>query len=84
LWRHHNGLCVVEEKPVKTKFNPKDVPKWCNWIAVDDDGRCWTYSIKPERGVIEFMWWPQQHGRWGKLYEGKPPKNWKEELYTWK
>jgi len=68
-----------------SKFNPKKVPDWCKWIAVDKNGECWAYSIKPEINKQEepYKWWPQQHGLWMPLYEGKTPKNWKNELYTW-
>jgi hypothetical protein len=58
------------------------VPNWVNWIAVDKDGYVFGYSAKPHT---------EKDGSWNtddsvleSLYIGKPPKNWKEELYEWK
>ena len=67
------------------KFNEKDVPSWCKWIAVDFDGSCWAFTAKPESiRYYKGEWWPKTNaGKQVKLYEGKPPKNWKDELYTW-
>ena len=68
------------------KFNPAKVPKWCKWIAVDEDGGCWAYSAKPiiETELFGNRWMPKhQTGRWHLLYTRKPSKNWKDELYTW-
>ena len=68
-----------------SKFNPKKVPKWCKWIAVDPDGGCHAYRVKPRHGVI-FSEWIIFDGYSSHkfLYRGKPPKNWKDELYTWR
>ena len=69
------------------KFNPKTVPSWVRWIAVDEDGKCWGYEVEPRLPFISINEWllnpGKNGGRFVKLYEGKPPKNWKEELYTW-
>lgn len=65
-----------------SKFNPKKVPIWCKWIAVDENGSCWGFSLKPESFV--FMWDSYKLGCESvALYKGNPPKNWKDELYTW-
>ena len=75
---------------MKTKFNPKDVPDWCKWIAVDEDGVCCAFRKKPYQEAS----YPTLKGYWNindvienenavDLYKGKPPKNWKDELYTW-
>ena len=75
---------------MKKKFNPKDVPSWARWLAVDENGTCAAYRTKPTPIREQY-----QQGYWsidgfdlsGKtfvdLYKGKPPKNWKAELYTW-
>ncbi len=69
---------------MKTKFNRKDVSRWCKWIAVDKDGACWEYPTKPviycESGVWSL---PTLYLKVRFLYKGEPPKNWKDELYTW-
>jgi len=61
------------------------VPKWVNWMAVDENGQCWMYESKPIANVD--VWFipfnVERKRKFKKLYEGKPPKNWKEELYTW-
>lgn len=65
-----------------SKFNPKDVPSWCKWIAVDDNGAEWAYDSEPSHNN-GYMVWVNDGDRARLLYYGKPPKNWKEELYTW-
>jgi hypothetical protein len=66
------------------KFNPKEVPDWCKWIAVDKDGECLAYSAKPVNMTDPPLWVPKHTGvMFETLYKGKPPKNWKDELYTW-
>ncbi len=70
---------------MKTKFNPKDVPSWCKWIAVDKDGFCFAYSTKPKTRIV-LESWDNDHnpkGQWRVLYRERKPKNWKDELYTW-
>jgi len=71
---------------MKTKFNPKDVPSWCKWIAVDESGRCWGFENKPDTKSSRYNgnWDTRNIDKAVELYEGKPPKNWKDELYTWK
>jgi hypothetical protein len=72
---------------MKTKFNPKDVPSWCKWIAVDKNGECNAYSIKPtprdKPYISEWDFDDWNNHQYITLYKGKPPKNWKDELYTW-
>ncbi len=68
---------------MKTKFNRKDVSDWCKWIAVDKDGACWEYSGMPFLGRTSSVWSDRYHSKAKLLYRGAPPKNWKNELYTW-
>ncbi len=68
---------------MKTKFNPEDVSKWCRWIAVDKNGECWEFSGKPLAFSAFEIWNNTQPIKYRLLYKGEPPKNWKEELYTW-
>lgn len=72
---------------MKTKFNPKDVPSWCKWIAVDKDGDAYGFKNKPVILIKSNLWaLALKEGglsKFKKLYKDKPPKNWKEELYTW-
>lgn len=75
---------------MKTKFNPKDVPHWVRWIAVDRDGDCWGFSAKPIYNAefgngFEYGKWDTKSLRSEAclLYCGKPPRNPESELYTW-
>ena len=58
-----------------------EIPNWVNWIAVDKDGSVFGYLIEPYK-VLKGRWWGSSEDN-EKLYRGKPPKNWKDELYTW-
>ena len=67
-----------------SKFNPAKVPKWCKWIAVDKDGECWAFENKPATNTVyKCVWDTCFSDEAVRLYKGKPPKNWKDELYTW-
>jgi len=55
------------------------VPDWVNWIAVDKSGRGFGYIRRPAKGC---EMWVNGEG-FVCLYQGNPPKNWKDELYTW-
>ena len=67
---------------MKTKFNEKDVPKGTNWIATDKDGACFAFNVEPRK--VDYRTWDVMRPDWSHLlYLGKPPKNWKNELYTW-
>lgn len=57
------------------------VPDWANWIAVDKDGTCYAFADKPVKRAR--VWDVSGFSASRILYRGKPPKNWKEELYTW-
>ena len=56
-----------------------EIPDWVRWIAVDKNGLTEGYSIRPEP---ETRWWLSRDES-VILYRAKPPKNWKDELYTW-
>ncbi len=68
---------------MKTKFNPKDVPDWCKWIAVEQSGVCFAFSKEPFVSHIFAFLGAAPFSKGKFLYKGAPPKNWKEELYTW-
>ena len=66
------------------KFNEKKVPKWCRWLAVDKNGECWAFENKPrQKDLIYGRWDTDFIDNAEMLYSGKPPKNWKDELYQW-
>lgn len=60
-----------------------NIPIWTNWIAVDESGDVYAYENEPRK---EYDSWDvnlKKHGELKFLYKDKPPKNWKDELYTW-
>ena len=59
------------------------VPDWVNWIAVDENGVVYGYEEKPRHSEFFHGEWIIDSGDMCELYKGKPPKNWKDELYTW-
>lgn len=81
--KHKASYTVPNGGKMKTKFNAKDVSNWCKWIAVDEDGFCYEYSIKPDNKRSIGEQWLNNGGQEKFLYKGKPPKNWRNELYTW-
>ena len=59
-----------------------DVPSWVNWMAVDYNGDCFGYEVKPTTSMAD-QWWGNRSGRYQRLYSGNKPKNRKDELYMW-
>ncbi len=59
-----------------------EIPEEVNWIAGDENGKVWGYECEPEQNKKIFSWVSSSGHAW-MLYEGRPPKNWKDELYTW-
>jgi len=58
------------------------VPDWVNWMAADKSGQVWAYRNKPYISRHDNYW--SCNGRNERIYNGKPPKNFRDELYTWK
>ena len=54
------------------------IPDWVNWIAQDKDCCWWEYETKPE---LTSNCWDAFRGSY--LYQGKPPKDFTQELYKW-
>jgi len=60
------------------------VPDWVNWIAVDENGEVWGWEKEPSQyNCNSHSFWDAGYGMSSRLYNAPPPKNWKEELYTW-
>ena len=59
------------------------VPEWVNWMTVDSSGFCTGHETKPKQTPYLNGSWFVNERRTCFLYSGKPPKNWKDELYTW-
>ena len=75
----NNTLGVNNMNTMKVEI---EVPDWVNWMAVDENGNVYGYSCKPKI-YIEDGYWHCMKGTSERLYNGKSPKNWKEELYQW-
>ena len=60
------------------------VPDWVRWMAVDADGCCFGYPKKPGHTNEDLNWWYLAGGTSILLYRAAQPKNWKDELYTWR
>ena len=59
-----------------------EIPDWVNWMAVDKSGDVYGYEFEPSLKMNGQMW-DHVKGNLYNLYTGEPPKNWKDELYTW-
>jgi len=57
------------------------IPDWVNWIVQDADGEWYGWEDEPHP-VNEV--WHCRHGMSTFIAHGIPPKNWKEEIYTYK
>ncbi len=57
------------------------VPDWVTYIGVDKNGKCYGFEKEPIMKVD--VWMPKSGSRFNCLYDGVPPKNWHNELYTW-
>ena len=56
---------------------PFDIPDWVNWIAQDEDGAWWEYSVEPLRN--DRGWYENEVG--GYLYLGlTEPTDWTGSL----
>ena len=66
-----------------------EIPDWVNWIAVDKNGFGHGYRREPKQGINEWDIPPFPRAdmfkpRFTLLFKGPKPKNWKNELYTWR
>lgn len=44
--REYNDACAKEKEPIKTGW--ENAPDWARWKAMDEDGRWFWWSEKPE------------------------------------
>ena len=59
------------------------IPEWTNWIAVDKCGQVYAYEHKPILGSYHDSWMNTTGHNTELLYDGVPPKDYKQELYTY-
>ena len=63
-----------------------EVPDWVTYIATDKNGDVYGYMVEP---IPRNDYWDlkaEQYDPYNNdifLYQQDPPKNWKDELYTW-
>lgn len=55
-----------------------EFPLWVNWIAQDEDGAWWGYSVEP----LEFThgWYENEVGQRIKISQSLPNAGWKNTL----
>ena len=53
-------------------------PDWVNWIAQDEDGHWWGYSVEPLQH--DHGWYENEVGNYILLAKEAPNKNWKQSL----
>jgi len=53
-------------------------PSWVNWLAQDEDGAWWGYSVEP----LQFSrgWYENEIGQRIKIKQSKPNNDWKNSL----
>ena len=56
---------------------PEDIPDWVCWIAQDDCGAWWGYSVEPLRN--DTGWYENEVGRHACLGR-TPPADWRNSL----
>ena len=67
---------------MSSKNNPNapvgDLPDWVNWLAQDEDGAWWAYSVEP----LEFShgWYENEVGIRQKIKQGDTNPDWKSSL----
>lgn len=61
-----------------------NIENWVKWMAIDATGALWGYASKPSQ-YIPYNAWVEGRKHSHSQFIGlvKPPKNWKNELYTW-
>ena len=54
------------------------LPLWVNWVAQDEDGAWWGYSVEP----LEFAhgWYENEVGQRIKISQSLPNTDWKNTL----
>ncbi len=53
-------------------------PDWVNWIAQDEDGHWWGYSVEPLQH--DHGWYENEVGNYILLTKEAPNKHWKQSL----
>jgi len=61
-----------------TQNDSSTLPNWVKWLAQDEDGAWWGYSVEP----LEFSrgWYENEIGQRIKIKQSKPNADWKNSL----
>ena len=61
-------------------FLVSTIPSWVNWLAQDEDGSWWGYSVEPLQQV--HGWYENEVGQYTRLGQGPAQPDWREQLYN--
>ena len=59
-----------------------NVPDWVRWMATDQSGSLWFYALKTTVSINHTAW-TNDFGAAIRAASIRPPKDYKQELYTW-
>jgi len=61
-----------------------EIDTWVRWMTVDQNGSLWAFSTKPICNV-KYKAWLESNSTTISDYLGaiRPPKDYKQEIYTW-
>lgn len=57
---------------------PINYPAWVNWIAQDENGNWWGFSVEPLE--YDHGWYENEVGEYALLGKGKPNRQWTRSL----
>jgi len=61
-----------------TKNDNTTLPGWVRWLAQDEDGAWWGYSVEPQQ--FSRGWYENELGQRIKIKQSKPNSDWQNSL----
>jgi len=58
-----------------------DVPEWARWVAQHKNGKWIFCALEPILVDPNYDWWWVLSVLWINATQGRPRKNWKEQIY---
>ena len=80
LWNPR--MNTIRVKDLESGSIQIEVPTWVHWMATDESGSLWFYQCKPIV-LSEHNAWAESKGNSQFAAYIRPPKDYKQELYTW-
>jgi len=78
---------MVHTLRITDKYNGSvkiTIESWVKWMAVDQSGSLWGFSKKPIIALEHAAWLENAQYTLSQFIGNiKPPKDYKQELYTW-